>query len=128
MTGKTERILQFLDASPTPVAVADVARELEGLCDLATVYRTLHRLEKSGEVESFAFECRERGIERYYQRRRQSHGHFFHCESCHRFLSVGSCKLGRLTREVEDELGARIEGHTLYFTGQCAECRQTAKA
>jgi Fe2+ or Zn2+ uptake regulation protein len=123
MTGKTERILDFLATASAPVAAGDVARGLEGLCDLATVYRTLHRLERTGKVESFAFECRERGIERYYQRRQTPHRHFFHCESCHRFIDVGSCRLSQLTRDLERDLGARIEAHTLYFTGRCAACR-----
>jgi len=128
MTKNTGRLLEVLDAARSPVAVADLARAMEGVCDLATLYRTLRRLESTGLLESFAFECRKRGIERYWQRRSSTHRHFFHCESCHRFLDVGACRLSTMTREVERDLGAEIQGHTLYFTGTCKDCRSSLPA
>lgn len=125
MTRNAVRILQLLDSTPVPVAVADVTRSLKRSCDPVTVYRILRRLESQGLTESFAFECRKRGIERYWQRRRSTHKHFLHCESCHRFVDIGVCRLEGMTAEVERALGAEIQSHALYYTGTCSDCRDS---
>ncbi len=125
MTKNADRVLRFLDSATSPMAVADVARALRRSCDLATVYRVLHRLETRGLVESFAFDCQKRGVERYWQRRRSAHRHFFHCESCHRFVDIGACRLERLSAEVQRGLGVEIQSHTLYYTGICSDCRSS---
>lgn len=124
MRAKRDLVLEALAASPLPASANDLARALGGACDAATVYRALHRLEAEGKAESFAFECAERGIERYYLARVEApHRHFFHCESCHRFLDLGACRLASLVAEVEAETGAKVEGHSLTFTGTCRDCR-----
>lgn len=127
MTKNSEAVLAALEAKKIPSSVADLAGLLEGRCDLATVYRSLHRLEAEGLVEAFAFECRERGIERYYLSRRRPHRHFFHCESCHRFIDLGECRLGGIVEELEREFDLEVESHTLYLTGRCKACAAAAR-
>jgi Fur family transcriptional regulator, ferric uptake regulator len=115
-------VLSAIDAAATPLAAADVAAALAGICDQATVYRALHYLEDSGNLESFVLYCAEHGVERYYVTRKAAHRHWFHCESCHRFLDIGTCKVGGLVSTVERELGVRVSQHTFYITGLCSNC------
>lgn len=122
MTRAREAVLSAVDAAATPLAAADVATALAGICDQATVYRALHYLEDSGNLESFVLYCAEHGVERYYVTRKAAHRHWFHCESCHCFLDIGTCKVGGLVSAVERELGVRVSQHTFYMTGLCPSC------
>jgi len=95
---------------------------LAGTCDQATVYRALHYLEDSALAESFVLYCSEHGVERYYASAAAPHQHWFHCERCHRFFSLGACRLGGLVADVESEFGLRVTRHTMYLSGICNTC------
>lgn len=123
MTKKRRAVLDILEKAGTPLSAGDIARLVGQDCDLATVYRALHGLEGLGLAEAFAFECSERGIERYYLPRRQVHRHFFHCEKCHAFFDLGECRMGPLVQATEMELGFSVTSHTLYLRGYCAACK-----
>ncbi len=122
MTRARAAVLSAIDAAATPLAAADVVATLAGICDQATVYRALHHLENGGNLESFVLYCAEHGVERYYVTRKAAHRHWFHCESCHCFLDIGTCKVGGLVSTVERELGVRVSQHTFYMTGLCPSC------
>jgi Fur family transcriptional regulator, ferric uptake regulator len=122
VTKARSAVLSAVDAASTPLAAADVAEALSGVCDQATVYRALHYLEGSGDLESFVLYCSEHGVERYYVTQKTTHRHWFHCESCHRFLDIGACKVGGLVSEVERDFGVRVTKHTFYMTGTCSKC------
>jgi len=115
-------VLAALAAADEPLSAAGVKAALGDACDQATVYRALHYLEESGRAESFVLHCSEHGVERYYSSSAVAHRHWFHCESCHRFLDLGSCRLGPMLGEVEAETGVRVMRHTLYMTGLCPDC------
>jgi Fur family transcriptional regulator, ferric uptake regulator len=122
VTKARQAVLEALDSASEPLAAADVAAALEGVCDQATVYRALHYLEDSGNLESFVLYCAEHGVERYYVTSKAAHRHWFHCESCHCFLDIGTCKVGGLVSAVERDFGVRVSQHTFYMTGLCASC------
>ena len=122
MTRARAAVLSVVDAAARPLAAADVASALSGACDQATVYRALHYLEDSGDLESFVLYCAEHGVERYYVTRKAAHRHWFHCESCHRFIDIGACKVGGLVSTVERELGVRVSQHTFNMIGLCPDC------
>lgn len=122
MTKAREAVLAAVDASAGPVAAADLRERLGGDMDLATVYRALSWLEGHSLVDAFPFACSERGVERYYVSKKGPHGHFFHCEGCHRFIPVRGCGAEGIVAELEERYGFVVTGHTLYFTGYCAEC------
>jgi len=92
-------------------------------CDQATVYRALDYLEGAGLAESFVLRCSERGTERYFVSAGKPHRHWFHCESCHRFVDAGECRLEGIAAELERERGLEVWRHNLYFSGLCADCR-----
>lgn len=129
MTRAREAALQALREATVPLTASGLIRVIGGDCDQATVYRTLHWLEDNGFADSFVLHCDSHGTERYYTARFDSagnkspHRHWFHCERCHEFTDLGSCKLRSLVSAYESEYGLDVRGHTLYFTGLCAACR-----
>ncbi len=130
MTRSRKEILAILREAESPVSAIQVAKGFpdEAGPDQATVYRTLHWLEENGFADSFVLHCSNHGTERYYSAIRDPggnqlpHRHWFHCVACHRFTDLGTCGLRGLLEGYERDLGLRIEGHTLYCTGLCADC------
>jgi len=122
MTKARSAVLAAVDGASGPVSAGDVHGILGENADLVTVYRALHWLADAAYVEEFAFACEERGVERYYVSKRHPHGHFFHCEGCHRFLPVEGCFAGEIVAALERERGFKVLTHTLYFTGYCPDC------
>lgn len=123
MTKKRQLVLDVLEARGIPLNAAQVHEEASAIADLATVYRSLHYLEKNHYINSFVFECHERGIERYYSISSTHHRHYMHCEECHRFFSLDFCPLSESLEQLEAETGFKIEGHNLTITGTCQDCR-----
>ncbi len=122
MTRAREAILVALDAAAGPVTALELRSSASAEMDLATVYRALRWLENHDLVEAFPFACEIRGVERYYVSKRLPHGHFFHCEGCHRFIPVEGCGAENMIHDLEVKYGFSISSHTLYFTGRCADC------
>ena len=104
------------------MSALDLAKAARGLCDTATIYRSLHFLESKGYAESFVLSCSDHGTERYYAAGASCHRHWFHCESCHQFVDLGACTLDSMLVEMGKASGVRISSHTLYATGICAAC------
>jgi Fur family transcriptional regulator, ferric uptake regulator len=122
VTKARSAVLSALDSAAEPLSAAGVRAILRCPCDQATVYRALGFLEESGRAESFVLRCEEHGTERYFVSAARPHRHWFHCESCHRFIDLGECRLGELERGLEAELGLKVMRHSLYFSGLCPEC------
>ena len=99
-----------------------------GMLDLATVYRGLNYLEKHHYLDSFVFECDDRGIERYYSLRKPQHEHYMHCEICHRFYALPTCSLVQSFGQIEEEYGFRVEEHFLTLKGTCRDCCEAMHA
>jgi len=127
MTRARTAVLAALDGATEPLSAAGVVSKLADTCDQATVYRALHFLEEAGRAESFVLYCSEHGVERYYASASAPHRHWFHCESCHRFVDLGACRIGGLVADVERELGLHVSRHTMYLSGTCADCMAGAE-
>ncbi len=133
MTRARREILAILRAAASPLSAVEVIRSFPGGTgpDQATVYRALHWLEDGGYAESFVLHCLEHGTERYYAAildesgRALAHRHWFHCVSCHRFTDLGECGLEGLIAGYENDLGVKINAHTLYCTGVCGPCAKS---
>ena len=126
MTKAREAALGVLNSATEPLSASLVLRSISVPCDQATVYRALRWLEERGFAESFALHCEEHGTERYYVRSAEIHRHWFHCESCHRFIDLGACRIEGLSAQLEKDLGVRINRHILYFVGCCPSCAACA--
>jgi len=117
-----------LEAATEPLSAAGVLAAIGACCDQATVYRTLHYLESSGFAESFVLHCDEHGTERYYVSASTVHRHWFHCESCHRFIDLGACRLGGIVKDLEEALDLKVSRHIMYLTGLCENCQKNSPA
>ena len=128
MTKARQAALTILRSATEPLSATAVHKQIGNCCDPVTVYRTLHYLEEHDYASSFVLHCSEHGTERYYTAINipgadsKPHHHWFHCESCHRFLDLGDCQLHDLVADHEKTHGIKVNSHTLYFTGICSDC------
>lgn len=128
-TKARQAIMESLAAAKAPLTAAAIFDSLSVSADQATVYRNLHLLEDEGLAESFILHCEDHGTERYYtaavdpDEGGHAHRHWFHCEKCHSFTDLGSCKISDLVSAYEGQYGISVRTHTLYLTGICAKCR-----
>ena len=129
MTKSRKAILQVLESAKVPLSASDVAASVSCDCDQATVYRTLHYLEDHDLATSFVLHCEKHGTERYYSAVAAAgcHHHWFHCESCHRFIDLGACSLEPVLRELENRHGLEVLSHTFFLTGICPDCRKARR-
>ncbi|MFH2115359.1 MAG: transcriptional repressor [Spirochaetota bacterium] len=123
MTKARKAAFEALGTADEPLSAASVLSAIGACCDQATVYRALHYLESCGFAESFVLHCDEHGTERYYVSAAAVHRHWFHCESCHRFIDLGACRLGGIVQDLEGELGLKVSRHVMYLTGLCKSCQ-----
>ncbi len=122
-TGPRQAILKFLERARRPLSSKEIHAGLgESECDLATVYRCLHLLEKLELVERFDLGD---GVARYELRRTHGPNHHHHlvCRRCARVIELDDqCGL----REFEQRLSARSGfthlTHRLEFFGLCPAC------
>lgn len=129
-TQARQAIIQALADASAPLTAKSIYQALGVTTDPATVYRNLHMLEENGLVDSFILHCADHGTEWYYtacpeidSAGHPAHRHWFHCESCHNFTDLGSCKLAELVSDYEKTYGLSVLTHTLYLTGICAKCK-----
>lgn len=122
--------METLSSAKSPLSAASIYEAMGESADQATVYRNLHLLEEEGLADSFILHCADHGTERYYtacpamdNEEHPAHRHWFHCEKCHRFTDLGSCKLEELVSDYEKQYGLTVLTHTLYLTGICANCK-----
>lgn len=128
-TRARKAIIEILQQAKEPLSAASVYSALTITADQATVYRNLHVLEDEGLAHSFILHCADHGTERYYTASPEiaegdlAHRHWFHCERCHCFTDLGSCKLSELVAGYEAQHNITVLTHTLYLTGLCSSCR-----
>lgn len=127
MTKARRATLEVLRQADQPLSATEIAQRIQITCDTVTIYRTLHYLEEHGYAGSFVLHCTEHGTERYYTEAKaegdsRAHHHWFHCETCHTFIDLGSCRIKNLLAGYQEELGITVTSHTLYLTGTCPSC------
>lgn len=119
--------MDTLEQTARPLNAAQIFETLDGGMDLTTVYRGLEFLEREGFLRSFVFECRHRGIERYFYADEELHRHFFHCEDCHRFFAMKDCPVDGALERIEEETGFTVRDHQLILKGECGSCKERRK-
>ncbi|MCZ9349441.1 transcriptional repressor [Streptomyces mutabilis] len=100
------------------------ALEAEGVTiGLTTVYRTLHTLDRLGQVDV----VRERTGERLYRPRpTDGHRHYLVCRDCGHSAAVEADAVERWAEDVARSTGFAEVEHTVELTGVCHHCRATA--
>lgn len=119
-----QSILELVDTSTSPLSAHDIFSSIKEKAAFSTVYRALWYLEEQEKIEGFFLSCSHCGKERYYISSSLGHIHFFHCEKCHTFTSVGECFFEPVKKPMEKKYGFRIDHHSIHISGLCSSCRR----
>ena len=95
----------------------------KGGCDLATVYRSMHLLEKMGMVKRFHFHdgaARFELVEEGYQ----GHHHHLVCIECSEAIKVEECFPADVEKKIAARNGFKSITHRLEFFGICPDCQK----
>ena len=123
MTSPRRAILDLLETESHPLTIKELFALLpKGICDLATVYRSMHLLEKLGLVKRFDFGD---AVARYELIRHEEHGHHHHliCTACAAVVEIEECFPQELERKIARGNGFKRITHKLEFFGICPECQ-----
>lgn len=117
-------MVDVLKRQPHPVTIKQLFKLLpDGLCDLATVYRSIHMLEEMRFVQRFDFGD---GVARYEMKADDEHGHHHHhlvCTECTRVVEIEECFAEEIQKTVASQNGFRSVTHKLEFFGVCPDCQ-----
>ncbi len=94
----------------------------KGDCDLATVYRSMHLLEKMGMVKRYDLGD---GAARFELLSEGDDGHHHHlvCTRCASVIEIEECFTHELEQEIASRSGFKSVTHRLEFFGICPACQ-----
>jgi len=125
LTRQREKIIDCLLSSHHPQTAEEIMAKLkknkdEGLCDLVTIYRTLHQFEKINLVQKSFFS---ENSAQYCLNDIDHHDHHHHfvCKKCHKITEIDLCLVEGQTKLLEKK-GFREISHRLEFFGLCPQC------
>ena len=123
---KRDAILSYLrstDVHPSADMVyARLKPEIPDL-SLGTVYRNLSMFRQQGVIASVGAV---NGVERF-DGNTMPHVHFI-CTDCSAVIDMPQMQVAeQMSRLAENQLGGRVAGCSLTFTGQCSECMKNVK-
>jgi len=124
ITGPRRAIIGALEEQAHPLTIREIHGRIgKAGCDLATIYRSMHMLEKMGIVQRFDFGD---SIARYELVRHEADEHHHHliCTDCAKVVEIEECFPAELERRIASGNGfARIR-HKLEFFGVCPDCQE----
>jgi len=125
ITGPRAAILEILRKHPHPLTNRNILSEMQkggAHCNLATVYRSMHMLEKMGMVKRFDFGD---GSGRFELMGENDDGHHHHlvCTRCSAVVEIEECFTGELEEKIAERNGFTAISHKLEFFGICPQCR-----
>jgi Fur family ferric uptake transcriptional regulator len=123
ITGPRAAILEILRQHPHPLTNKEILAFMpKGQCDLATIYRSMHLLEKMGMVKRFHFHD---GAARFELMAEGDDGHHHHlvCTKCAEVVEIGECFPAEIESRIAAANGFKSVTHKLEFFGLCPECQ-----
>ena len=118
MTGPREQIVQAIAEKPGSFAPEALVEELKAKgIGRATVYRALELLERLGMLSRMHL-----GAWHGYTVCDDSHHHHLVCSSCNTVVPVDATTIEADIHKLAEQLGFRVDTHTLEFAGRCADC------
>jgi Fur family ferric uptake transcriptional regulator len=123
VTGPRAAILEVLRKHPHPLTNKEIFAEMpRGQCDLATIYRSMHLLEKMGMVKRFDFGD---GVARFELIGENDDGHHHHlvCTKCSEVVEVEECFPERVEKQIAAKNRFKSVTHKLEFFGVCPDCQ-----
>jgi Fur family ferric uptake transcriptional regulator len=124
VTAPRERVAELVLASDDHLSVVQIRRALRergAAVGLATIYRTMDLLVKSGLVRAHDFG---QGFRRYEPMPGQAHHHHLICVRCGAVAEFAHERLERLLPIIADEHGFQPERHRLEIYGVCRSCQR----
>lgn len=124
ITGPRAAILEILRAHPHPLTNKEIFAALpKGDCDLATIYRSMHMLEKMGMVKRFDFGD---GTARFELVGENDDGHHHHlvCIRCSEVVEIEECFPKKIEQRIAARNGFKAVTHKLEFFGICPDCQR----
>jgi Fur family transcriptional regulator, ferric uptake regulator len=106
-----------------PLTIKEIHKTLSpGHCDLATVYRSVHLLERMGIVKRFNLG---EGAARFELLGEGDDGHHHHlvCTRCSDIVEIEECFPEELQARIATENGYAKVTHRLEFFGVCPRCQ-----
>ena len=106
-----------------PLTIKEIHKTLSpGNCDLATVYRSVHLLERMGIVKRFDLG---EGAARFELLGEGDDGHHHHlvCTRCSDIVEIEECFPEELESRIATENGYAKVTHRLEFFGVCPRCQ-----
>ena len=124
ITGPRAAILEILRAHPHPLTNREIFFEMpKGECDLATIYRSIHLLEKMGMVKRFDFGD---GAARFELVGENDDGHHHHlvCTNCSEVVEIEECFPEKIEKRIAAKNKFKAVTHKLEFFGICPDCQR----
>lgn len=118
-----QAILRILRARRTPMTIKEIHKTLApGDCDLTTVYRSMHLLERMGIVKRFDLG---EGAARFELLGEGDDGHHHHlvCTRCSDIVELEECFSEDLQKKIAAASGYAKVTHRLEFFGVCPRCQ-----
>jgi Fur family ferric uptake transcriptional regulator len=112
-----QAVIESYDRPLSPTELYEAARKHQPQLGIATVYRAIRDLVKSGWLRAVEIP----GLTARYERAGKPHHHHFLCRACNALWEVGGC-----LRDVETLApdGFLAEGHEITLYGLCNDCRR----
>jgi Fur family ferric uptake transcriptional regulator len=123
ITGPRAAILEILRRHPHPLTNKEILTALpKDQCDLATIYRSMHLLEKMGMVKRFDFGD---GAARFELIGEDDDGHHHHlvCTRCSEVVEIVECFPTEVEQRIASANGFKAVTHKLEFFGICPDCQ-----
>jgi Fur family ferric uptake transcriptional regulator len=123
VTGPRQAILNLLRRQSHPLSIKEIFLALQkGICDLATIYRSMHLLEKMGMVKRFNFGD---GGARFELLAEGDDGHHHHliCVRCSDVVELEECFSTDFEKRIAQRSGFTSVTHRLEFFGVCPRCQ-----
>jgi Fur family ferric uptake transcriptional regulator len=125
ITGPRAAILEILRKHPHPLTNREILSEMQKggeQCDLATIYRSMHLLEKMGMVKRFDFGD---GAGRFELVGENDDGHHHHlvCTKCSEVVEIDECFPKEIEKQIASKNRFKAVTHKLEFFGICPECQ-----
>jgi Fur family ferric uptake transcriptional regulator len=123
ITGPRRAILDIFRSHPGPLSIRELFSLLRGkVCDLATVYRSIHLLQSMGMIKRFDFGD---GAARFELLAEGDDGHHHHliCTECAGVIEIEECFPENLERKIAARNGFKSVTHKLEFFGVCPRCQ-----
>lgn len=124
ITGPRAAILEILRQHPHPLTNKEIFAEMPlGSCNLATIYRSMHLLEKMAMVKRFHFHD---GKARFELVGEHEDGHHHHlvCTQCSSVVKLEECFPAEIENKIACENGFKAVTHKLEFFGICPNCQR----